>query len=570
MNGTEGFHLPADLPFSPELIAEAASRIFNEIPLNPGTEYIGADSNEEIFSEIPADSYTEIYDTVKYPTESVPESSLKESFFQNAENYYFLSNLNSKKEIPLSEHTDGLVHQQTYAGGRETPSSGLSDFVNKIQKSPLRFDSGFPGSESCLERFVHSSEKKPFSSDSGIFNVNLIRKDFPILHQKVNGKDLIWFDNAATTQKPISVIQSISDYYLHDNSNIHRAAHTLAARSTDAYEKSRDKIRRFIGAGSDSEIVFVRGTTEGINLIANTYGKKYFRPGDEIVLTVLEHHANIVPWQMIAKETGAVIRVAPVNDRGEIILEEYASLLNPKTKFVSITNASNSLGTVPPVNEMIQMAKRFGARVLVDGAQSVSHFPTNVNESGCDFFVLSGHKMFGPTGIGAVYIRKELGEIIPPWQGGGNMIKDVTFEETVYSEPPAKFEAGTPNIADAVGLGAAIDYISKLGLSNIHRYEKELTEYAQEKLKHINGLRLIGTAREKVGVLSFVLKDIPPAETGKLLDREGIAVRAGHHCAQPSLRRFGVEATVRPSLSVYNTKSEIDTLYLALKKITRS
>ena len=402
------------------------------------------------------------------------------------------------------------------------------------------------------------------------FDVPAIRKDFPILHQQIHGKPLVWLDNAATTQKPRSVIDALSRFYAHDNSNIHRGAHTLAARSTDAFEQARQKVQAFLGASSAKEIVFVRGSTEGINLVAQTYGRKFLQPGDEIVLSTLEHHANIVPWQMVAKEKGALLRVIPVTDRAEIMLEEYEAILGPRTKLVALAHASNSLGTILPVAEMTQMAKRYNARVLIDGAQSVSHMPVNVQQLGADFFVFSGHKIFGPTGIGVVYAKEELLEIMPPWQGGGSMIRDVTFEESTFADAPAKFEAGTPNVADAVGLGAALDYVERLGRPTIAKYEQELLQYATEQLARINGLRLIGTAREKVGVLSFVLRDRPTAEVGRLLDLEGIAVRAGHHCAQPSLRRFGLEATVRPSLALYNTRDEIDRLVEAVKRILRN
>ena len=410
--------------------------------------------------------------------------------------------------------------------------------------------------------------KAPIHQPEG-FDVLTIRKDFPVLHQKIHGKQLVWFDNAATTQKPLSVINAVAQFYANDNSNIHRGAHTLAARATDAYEGAREKIRQFIGASSASEIIYVRGTTEGINLVAQTWGRKFIQPGDEIVLSILEHHANIVPWQMVAQEKGARIKVVPVNDRGEIIMEEYTKLLGPRTKFVSLTQASNGLGTILPVREMIQLAKRFDAKVLIDGAQSVAHIPVNVQDLNADFFVFSGHKIFAPTGIGVVYGKRELLELMPPWQGGGNMIQDVRFEETIYNEPPAKFEAGTPSIGDAIGLGAALDYVRKIGLDNIARYEHELTEYATEKLIRIPGLRIIGTARNKVGVVSFVLNKLPNEEVGKLLDREGIAVRTGHHCSQPSLRRFGVEGTIRPSLAFYNTKEEIDRLADVINHIQR-
>ncbi|NTU53345.1 MAG: cysteine desulfurase [Chlorobiaceae bacterium] len=416
--------------------------------------------------------------------------------------------------------------------------------------------------------FLDVKETRPTGA-SEIFDVSSVRRDFPILHQNVHGKPLAWLDNAATTQKPLSVIEAVSQFYATDNSNIHRGAHTLAARATDAYEGAREKIRRFINAGSASEIIYVRGTTEGINLVAQTWGRKFIQPGDEIVLSILEHHANIVPWQMFAREKGAVIRVVPVDDRGEILMEEYTRLLGPRTRLVSLTQASNGLGTILPVREMIRLARRYDTKVLVDGAQSVAHIPVDVQDLDVDFFVFSGHKIFAPTGIGALYGKRELLELMPPWQGGGNMIKDVRFEETIYNEAPAKFEAGTPSIGDAVGLGAALDYVRKIGLENIARYEHELTRYGTARLQAIPGLRLLGTAREKVGVLSFVLDGVPNDEVGRLLDREGIAVRTGHHCTQPSLRRFGVEGTVRPSLAFYNTKEEIDRLANVVGAIRR-
>jgi len=398
-------------------------------------------------------------------------------------------------------------------------------------------------------------------------DVQSIRNDFPILHQKVNGKDLVWFDNAATTQKPRPVIDAIARFYENDNSNIHRASHTLAARSTDAYEKARSTVKDFINASSPEEIVFVRGTTEGINLVAQTYGRRFIHPGDEIIVSTLDHHANIVPWQQLAKERGAKLLAIPINDRGEVILEEYERLLSNRTKIVSVGHVNNTFGTISPVKTIIDLAKRYGARVLLDGAQSIAHSPIDVQELDVDFFVFSGHKIYAPNGIGVVYGKKELLDIIPPWQGGGNMIKDVTFEETIFNEAPAKFEAGTPNVADAVGLGAALDYVSRVGIHNIAKYEHFLTEYARTELGKIPGLRLIGNPRERVSVVSFELPGIPTPEVGKLLDREGIALRAGHHCAQPALRRLGVEASVRPSFAFYNTTDEIDRLVDAVKKI---
>ncbi|WP_349618112.1 family 2A encapsulin nanocompartment cargo protein cysteine desulfurase [Azotobacter salinestris] len=399
------------------------------------------------------------------------------------------------------------------------------------------------------------------------FDVQAIRRDFPILAERVNGRPLVWFDNAATTQKPKAVIDRLAYFYEHENSNIHRAAHELAARATDAYEGARNKVARFLGAKSTEEIVFVRGATEGINLLANTFGRRFIGAGDEIVVSHLEHHANIVPWQLLANAVGAKLKVIPVDDSGQIRLDEYARLLGPRTRLVSITQVSNALGTVTPVAEVIALAHAAGARVLVDGAQSVSHLKVDVQALDADFFVFSGHKIFGPTGIGVVYGKKELLDELPPWQGGGNMIADVTFEKTLYQEAPARLEAGTGNIADAVGLGAALDYVERIGLDAIARYEHELLEYATYGLSGIPGLRLIGTAANKASVLSFVLQGYRTEEVGAALNREGIAVRSGHHCAQPILRRFGVETTVRPSLAFYNTFEEIDLLVSTVQRL---
>lgn len=398
-------------------------------------------------------------------------------------------------------------------------------------------------------------------------DVNAVRRDFPILGERVNGRPLIWLDNAATTQKPLAVIDRISYFYEHENSNIHRAAHTLAARATDAYEAAREKVRRFLNAGATEEIVFVRGTTEAINLVAQSWGRRNIEPGDEIIVTWLEHHANIVPWQQLAAEKGARLRVAPVDDNGEIILDEYEKLFNSRTKIAAFTQVSNALGTVTPAREMVAIAHRHGALALVDGAQSVSHMHTDVQALGADFFVFSGHKVFGPTGIGVVYGKKAILDATPPWQGGGNMIADVTFEKTLYQPAPAKFEAGTGNIADAVGLGAALDYVTSLGMENIHAYERELIAYATRGLLTVPGLTIIGNAREKAGVISFVLDGFRTEDVGAALDKEGIAVRSGHHCAQPILRRFGVEATVRPSFAPYNTCEDIDALVAAVRRI---
>ena len=402
------------------------------------------------------------------------------------------------------------------------------------------------------------------------FDVHAIRRDFPILSERVNGRPLVWFDNAATTQKPQAVIDRISYFYAHENSNIHRAAHELAARATDAYEGARNTVARFIGAKSSGEIIFVRGTTEGINLVAQTFGKQQIGAGDEIIISHLEHHANIVPWQQLADQTGARLRVIPVDDTGQILLDEYRKLLNPRTKLVSVTQVSNALGTVTPVKQIIDLGHQAGARVMIDGAQGLSHASVNVQQLDADFYVFSGHKIFGPTGIGVVYGKQELLDQLPPWQGGGNMIADVTFERTQYQPAPARFEAGTGNIADAVGLGAALEYVERIGMANIALYEHGLLEYATHGLLSIPGLRLIGTAQNKASVSSFVLSGYKTGEVGHALNQEGIAVRSGHHCAQPILRRFGVEASVRPSLAFYNTCEEIDHMIAVLRRLAGS
>jgi cysteine desulfurase / selenocysteine lyase len=402
------------------------------------------------------------------------------------------------------------------------------------------------------------------------YDVHAVRRDFPILHQKVNGKPLIWLDSAATSQKPQAVIDAESYFYEHDNSNIHRAAHALAARATDAYEGARKKVQHFLGAALPEEIIFVRGATEGVNLIAQTCGRQRIQAGDEIILTTLEHHANIVPWQFLTKEKGATLKVVPITDRGEVVLDEYARLLSPRTRIVALGHVSNTLGTVVPVELMTRMARQVGATVVIDGSQSAPHFRINVRAIDCDFFVFSGHKLFAPTGIGVVYGKKAHLDAMPPWQGGGNMIQHVTFEHTTFNETPYKFEAGTGNIAGAVGLGAAIDYLNKIGFEAATQYEDGLLAYGTERLAAIPGLRLYGTAPHKVGVLSFNLDGIKPEEVGKFLDREGIAVRAGHHCAQPTMQRYGVTGMVRPSLAFYNTYDEMDALAVAVYKAKKA
>jgi cysteine desulfurase/selenocysteine lyase len=440
------------------------------------------------------------------------------------------------------------------ATGGSTPGGSLYS-PSELSLLPYAFDTH------------RASPRMDPKSGRRLFDPVSVRNDFPILKERVNGRELVWFDNAATTQKPRAVIERLSYFYEHENSNIHRAAHTLAARATDAYEGARETVRRFINAPSVSEIIFARGTTEAINLVAKSWGGRFLERGDEVVITWLEHHANIVPWQQICNERGARLKVAPVDDDGQVLLYEYEKLLGSRTKFVSLSHVSNALGTIVPVTEMVEMAHRQGATVLVDGAQAVSHMPVDVQGIGCDFYVFSGHKIFGPTGIGALFGKAAVLDSMPPWQGGGNMIRDVTFEKTQFQGPPARFEAGTPNIADAVGLGAALDYVTSLGIENISRYEHELLVYATERLTRISGLRLYGTAPDKAGVLSFTIEGLKTEDIGVALDREGIAVRAGHHCAQPILRRFGQETTVRASLAPYNTYDDVDALVAALQRL---
>jgi len=449
-------------------------------------------------------------------------------------------------------------------GSRSLPGAAPSSFGPSFyfleHARPVASTANVPG-------FPGDPQRLDSRAPAPAFDVELVRRDFPILQERVNGRPLIWLDNAATTQKPRAVIERLRYFYAHENSNIHRAAHALAARATDAYEDARDKVRGFLNAARKDEIVFVRGGTEAINLVAQAWGRKNIGPGDEIVLTWLEHHANIVPWYRLCEEKGARLRIAPVDDRGQILLHEYARLLGPKTKLVSLTHVSNALGTITPAHEMVAMAHAAGALALVDGAQAVSHMPVDVQSLGCDFYVFSGHKVFAPTGIGALYGRKAVLDAMDPWQGGGNMIEDVTFQEIRYQGAPARFEAGTPSIGDAVGLGAALAYVTALGMPAIAAYEHGLLEYATRLLQTVPGLRLVGTAREKASVLSFVLDGHETLEVGQALDREGIAVRSGHHCAQPILRRFGLESTVRPSLAFYNNRADVDALVSALLRL---
>ncbi len=400
------------------------------------------------------------------------------------------------------------------------------------------------------------------------YDVQKIRQDFPVLNQMAHGKPLVYLDNAATTQKPQAVINAIVDYYQHDNSNVHRGVHLLSERATQAYEKARETVQHFLNAAHSSEIVFVRGTTEAINLVAQTYGRKNIGKGDEILITAMEHHSNIVPWQMLCEEKGATLRVAPINDRGELLLDEFEKLLGPKTKLVAIPHLSNALGTINPVREITRLARQHNIPVLVDGAQAAPRMRVDVQELDVDFYAISSHKLYGPTGVGVLYGKTKLLEAMPPYQGGGDMIASVTFEKTIYNKIPYKFEAGTPDIAGVIGLGAAIEYLERLGIDKIEQHEHELLVYATEKISAIPGVTVIGTAQNKAGVLSFVMDGIHPHDIGTILDHEGIAVRTGHHCAQPVMQRYNIPATARASFGLYNTKEEVDALVAGIKRVS--
>jgi cysteine desulfurase/selenocysteine lyase len=407
----------------------------------------------------------------------------------------------------------------------------------------------------------------PVARSAPAYDVERIRRDFPILATRVRGKPLVYLDNAATTQKPRPVLEAVSRYYTSMNANIHRGVHYLSELGTRAYEDARARVARFLGTPDPREIVFVRGATEAINLVAHSFGRAFLREGDEILVTRLEHHSNIVPWQILREEKGIVLRVAPIDDRGELILEDFERMLTPRTKLVSVAHVSNALGTILPVARIVRTARERGIPVLVDGAQAVAHLPVNVRDLGCDFYVFSGHKLYGPTGVGVLWARAEHLERMPPYQGGGEMILSVSFERTEYNRIPHKFEAGTPHIEGVVGLAPALDYLAGLGLEAIGAHERDLLEYATEALSEIPGLRLLGTAREKSGVISFTLDGVHPHDVGTILDQEGVAIRTGHHCAQPVMERFGVPATARASFGLYNTRAEVDALVAALRKV---
>jgi cysteine desulfurase/selenocysteine lyase len=465
------------------------------------------------------------------------------------------------------------IKRREATAAAQTGWSGLPKFfgMRSLEEVPSGTTPSAPSKEAS-RHLIDVASTPPISG--GVLSAPYIhtssadyRKDFPGLHQEVHGKHLVYLDNAATTQKPRAVIEAVDRFYRVDCSNIHRAVHELSDRATKAYEAARTSVKRFINARSEKEIIFVRGTTEAINLVAYSFGRSRLEPGDEILISALEHHSNIVPWQLLCEQTGARLVVAPINDDGELILERFENLLGPKTAIVAIAHVSNALGTVLPVRKIVRMAHGRNVPVLIDGAQAVSHFAVDVSELDCDFYAFSGHKLFGPTGIGILYGREQLLEQMPPYQGGGDMIRSVTFEKTTYTDLPYKFEAGTPHIGGAIGLGAAVNYVAALGMDNVEAYEDELLAYGDRLLRGIPGLRLIGTAKKKAGVLSFVLDGIHPHDVGSVLDRLGIAVRTGHHCAQPVMSRFGVAATTRASLAFYNTKSELDALADGIRRV---
>jgi len=530
--------------------------------------------NDEGFAAIPYSLFTDVQSSGCSPSPQPSASAIPAFSFLEEARPLFSSSPKIPGPIPAKPPNAKENSNNPFAAPRDFNAPQLAGTVahqpdfrapafSELSSQSRPLDPG-----NVVPIVLPGAGQSELSNDLGLssysFDVETIRRDFPILQEQVNGYPLIWFDNGATTQKPQSVIDRLSYFYEHENSNVHRAAHELAARATDAYESAREKTRRFLNAGSAREIVFVRGATEAINLVAQSWGRRNIQKDDEIVITWLEHHANIVPWQMLCGEKGARLRVAPVDDSGQILLDEYEKLLGPKTRLVSVAHVSNALGTILPVTQMVESAHRHGARVLVDGAQAVSHMRVDVQAINCDFYVFSGHKVFAPTGIGVVYGKPDVLENMPPWQGGGNMIQDVTFEKTLYQPPPQRFEAGTGNIADAIGLGAAIDYLDRVSIANVSRHEHVLLTYATEALNRIPGLHIIGTAKEKASVISFVMDGFRTEEIGDYLNRKGIAVRGGHHCAQPILRRFGVETTLRATFALYNTCEEVDALVAAL------
>ena len=571
--GQYGIDLPQSSYLDPQNISRLANEVFHEVPIPEGAPEVGEAGkllNPSEFAGVSA------VPPVPGPMQLEPLPGQIQTYTDGttfeavdpASHIYLgettIPDLSKLSFGVLGSLTNENSMNRLYFLGDETPTAGPAFSYPTSPSAPS------PAIRQQVPVQHESSALPGMQTQSPTyFDIYRVRNDFPALQQNVNGKQLIWLDNAATTQKPQHVIDALKYYYEHDNSNVHRGAHTLATRATEGYEGAREKVARFIGAQSPEEIVFVRGATEAINLVAFAWGPDNLEEGDEIIVSELEHHSNIVPWQFLRDSIGIELKVIPMSDDGELNLDEFSRLLNPRTKLVAVTQVSNALGTQVAVEQIVAMAHSAGARVLVDGAQSVPHFRVNVQAMDTDFFVLSGHKMFGPTGIGVVYAKQEILEDMPPWQGGGSMIDSVTFDHSTFNPPPSKFEAGTPNIADAIGLGAAIDYLDSLPFEAAMLHEQSLMHYAQYTLPTVPGLRLIGNPIHRVGSISLIMENIETQKLGKFLDGEGIAVRASHHCAQPALAHYGLAETVRPSLAFYNTHEEIDILVQALHKARR-
>ena len=588
--GQYGIDLPQSSYLDPQNISRLANEVFHEVPIPEGAPEVGEAGkllNPSEFagvSTIPPAPGPMQLEPLPGQIQTYTDGTTFEAVDPAAHIYLGETTIPDLSKLSfgvLGSLTNENSVNRLYFLGDETRTAGLiPDLAERsIPKETANVPAfSYPTSPSAPSPAVHQQAPVQHESYSlpgmqtqspTYFDIYRVRNDFPALQQNVNGKPLIWLDNAATTQKPQHVIDALKYYYEHDNSNVHRGAHTLATRATEGYEGAREKVARFIGAQSPEEIVFVRGATEAINLVAFAWGPDKLEEGDEIIVSELEHHSNIVPWQFLRDSIGIELKVIPMSDDGELNLDEFSRLLNPRTKLVAVTQVSNALGTQVAVEQIAAMAHSAGARVLVDGAQSVPHFRVNVQAMDTDFFVLSGHKMFGPTGIGVVYAKQEILEAMPPWQGGGSMIDSVTFDHSTFNPPPGKFEAGTPNIADAIGLGAAIDYLDSLPFEAAMLHEQSLMHYAQYTLPTVPGLRLIGNPIHRVGSISLIMENIETQKLGKFLDGEGIAVRASHHCAQPALAHYGLAETVRPSLAFYNTHEEIDILVQALHKARR-
>ena len=586
--GQYGVEVPQSSYLDPQMISRMANEIFHEVPLPAGTPELAADSkllNPTAFgvaSGIPPLPGPLQLEPLPGQIHTYQDSGTFEAY--DPASHLYLGETGVPDLSQLAFGVLGAIGDEVGLNRlyflRDAPGLQNQHAARAATTGLAERDKNAPGEHARLPKKAGGDLHTPSieegyalpgvrTRDSARFDVYKVRNDFPVLQQQVNGKPLIWLDNAATTQKPQCVIDALKHYYEHDNSNVHRGAHTLAARATDGYEGARKKIAHFIGAESASEIVFVRGATEAINLVAFAWGPDNLKSGDEIILTELEHHSNIVPWQFLRDSLGIEIRVVPMTDAGELRLDELSRMLSPRTRLVAVTQVSNAIGTRVPVDHIAAMAHQVGAKVLVDGAQSVPHFKVDVQAMDADFFALSGHKMFGPTGIGALYVKREILEDMAPWQGGGSMIEQVTFESSTFAPPPTRFEAGTPNIADAIGLGAAIDYLERLPFEAAMLHEESLMRYAEYILPTVPGLRLIGNPGHRTGSISLMMEGIEPQRLGKFLDGEGIAVRSSHHCAQPALAHYGLAETVRPSLAFYNTHEEIDALVKALHKAGR-